>query len=101
LSKLMRRIEKLEGRAGIGAQPGIQLILMRAGQQLALDSDRCVEILKESGFLRDGPWCSSLDFGNIPDGLNANELEKYHREHGEQICGGAPSRGQAAGPVAV
>jgi len=56
------------------------------GRELALDDDRCVEILRECGFLPDGRRFA-VQFCEIPDGLSAKELEKFLREEGEKLCG--------------
>jgi len=56
------------------------------GQQFALDRDRCIEILRECGFLPSSRFVV-LHFFGIPHGLNAKELEQYLRRHGAQICG--------------
>jgi hypothetical protein len=53
---------------------------------MTLDTDRCVEILSECGYLRTGPATLLLDFLRVPHGLNAKELESYLREFGEEIC---------------
>src|SRR5882757_3175386 len=53
------------------------------GRELALDSDRCVDILRESGFLPTGRF-GIVSLCGIPDGLNAKELEKYLRTNGTQ-----------------
>ena len=61
-------------------------VTILAGQEFALDLDRCIEILGECGFLPSSPFrCPELL--EIPDGLNAKELEKYLRTNGAQICG--------------
>ena len=75
---LRSRIEQLEGRAGGARQTCIQLIVMQAGQELAIDTDRCTEILAECGYGSTAP-ISLLEFGDIPDGLDAAELERYLR----------------------
>jgi len=56
------------------------------GQQFALDRDRCIEILRECGFLPSSRFVV-LHFFGIPGGLNAKELEQYLRTNGAQICG--------------
>ena len=56
------------------------------GQQFALDRDRCIEILREGGFLPRTRFVV-LHFCGIPGGLNAKELEQYLRTNGAQICG--------------
>jgi hypothetical protein len=54
-----------------------------AGWGLALDSDRCIDILGECGFLPTGP-VGLVDLCQIPDCLNAEELERFLREHGAE-----------------
>ena len=50
------RIYKLEDRfwSGNGKQP-LLLVMRKAGWGLALDQDRCIQILGECGFLPTGP----------------------------------------------
>jgi hypothetical protein len=91
---LKRRIEQLEYATGVGTQQGIQVFLMHAGAEFALDMDRCAEILVEAGFLQTGA-VSVLDFLQIPHGLAADELASYLREHGQGICSPKP-RGYSA-----
>jgi hypothetical protein len=62
------------------------MLVCPAGWTMALDTDRCVEILGECGFVRTGPGMLLLDFLNVPHGLNARELESYLQEHGAEIC---------------
>jgi hypothetical protein len=50
--------------------------------------DRCLQILDECGYL---PTCNGLflvNLLNIPNGLNADELERYLREHGSELLPG-------------
>lgn len=61
------------------------LVLTAAALELALDSQTCVEILRECRFLPVGP-CGGVDLCHIPDGLSAKELEQYLREHGASLC---------------
>jgi hypothetical protein len=42
-------------------QACLQLIVVDAGATFAMDIDRCVEILAESGFLRNGAGISTAD----------------------------------------
>jgi hypothetical protein len=84
MTNLQRRIERLERPAGADTQAGLRLIVMDAGATFAMDVDRCVEVLAESGFVR--PGCCVLDFLNIPHGLTQDELVAYLREHGGEIC---------------
>jgi hypothetical protein len=78
MRSLTRRIERLEHCPAGSTQTVIQIILMRAGTELALDLSRCAEILAECRF----GYPSLLDFSVFPMGLNAKELESYLREHG-------------------
>jgi hypothetical protein len=83
---IARRLQKLERGFGLG--PGTEQLLMvvtTAGKRLALDPDRCVQILSECG-LPTGP-VGLVNLGQIPDGLNAEELETFLREDGADICG--------------
>jgi hypothetical protein len=81
------RIRKLEDQfwIGNGRQP-ILLILCKAGWRLPLDQNRCIQILDESGFLPTGP-VGLVNLLELPDGLNAEELERYLRVDGAETCG--------------
>jgi hypothetical protein len=82
-----RRIRKLEDRFGTAAgKPQLMLVVSRAGWGLALDQDRCIQILRECEFLPTGP-VGLVNLGQIPDGLNAEELERFLRKDGAEICG--------------
>ena len=85
MRSLTSRIEQLEQRTGVN-KAQMQVIVMKAGQpELALDADRCVEILSDCGFVLTGPLLL-LEFGRVPDGLNAAQLERHLREHAAEIC---------------
>ena len=71
MQSLRRRIEKLEQGLGHSNDGGLQMILMRAGTELALDTKRCVEILRQSGHLETGPYVSLIQLGRVPPGLSA------------------------------
>ena len=62
------------------------MVVTAAGKRLALDPDRCIEILRECGLPPTGP-VGVVNLGQIPDGLNAEELETFLREDGAEICG--------------
>src|SRR5215469_15212763 len=94
---LKSRIEQLESIAGAGTQQGIRVFLMHAGEEFALDLDRCADILVEAGFLQRGRKASVLNFFHVPHGLAEDELAIYLREHGEEICN---VKGRFAPPVA-
>jgi hypothetical protein len=85
----IRRIDRLENRLGIAAakRPCSVVVATRAGCKLALDEDACLQILRESGFLPDGPHFAAVNLLQIPDGLNAGELKRFLRENGAKICG--------------
>jgi hypothetical protein len=78
------RIGKLEHRYGIAkGKPGILLVVSAAAWRHPLSVDRCVNILRECGFFPTGAGIHIVDLIHLPEGLNAKELEKYLREHGE------------------
>jgi hypothetical protein len=82
-----RRIRKIEDRSWPGkGKPQLLLVVTAAGRVLALDQDRCIQILRESGFLPTGP-VGLVNLGQIPDGLDAEELERYLRENGAETRG--------------
>jgi hypothetical protein len=94
-----RRIAKLEDRFWPGkGKPQLLLVVTAAGRVLALDQERCIQILRECGSLPTGP-VGLVNLGEIPDGLNAEELEKFLRKDGAEICGlrSAQNHGGPAG----
>ncbi len=87
MNTIHRRVRKLEDRFWIGdGKPGILLVLCHAGGRLALDQDRCIQILGECGFLPTGP-VGLVNLLQIPDGLNAEKLERFLREDGAETRG--------------
>ncbi len=81
------RIRKLEDRFWLGnGKPPLLLVLCHAGWCLALDQDRCIQILDECGFLPTGP-VGLVNLLGIPDGLNEEELERFLREDGAETRG--------------
>jgi len=56
ISKRVQNLEKQLGTAS-GTQQ-LLLVVSRAGWGLALDQDRCIEILREAGFCPPGVWAS-------------------------------------------
>jgi hypothetical protein len=85
MRNLTSRIERLEQRTR-GNEKALRCVVTGGGAELALDTDRCAEILTECGFLQNGTGISLINLLDVPDGLNARELERYLREHGEEIC---------------
>ena len=104
---IARRLQKLERGFGLGPETEqLLMVVTTAGRGLALDQDRCVEILRECGFLPTGP-VGVVNLGDIPKGLNAEELERFLRKNGAETRGlrsaqnhggpegGAPQENQA------
>ena len=79
------RVRKLENRF-CDEKPQLLWVACLAGWGLALDQDRCIEILGECGFLPTGRF-GLVNLCQIPDGLNARDLERFLREHGAQTRG--------------
>ena len=81
MKTVTRRIAKLEDQFGT-AQRGtpVLLVMSAAARELALDEHRCIEILRECGHLPAGPGFGIVYLYEIPDGLNAQELETYLRK---------------------
>jgi hypothetical protein len=92
MQNLKRRVGQLERRTIASQEEGLRLVLRRSEVELALDTDRCVEILREGGLVRTGPGISILDLSRVPNGLSAKELERRLRHHGEEICNGRPAK---------
>jgi len=81
------RIRRLQGRlCPESGQPQHFWIAVLAGAEFALDQDRCIEILRECGFLPSTRF-GVLNFCGIPNGLNAKELEQYLRRNGPETSG--------------
>ena len=81
-----RRLRRLEDQLRLtDGKTTLLLFASNAGQELALDNDACKRILRESGFLSTGAL-GLVDLSNIPDGLNAEETERFLREHAADIC---------------
>jgi len=60
----------------------VLLVMSAAASELALDEKRCIEILRISGHLPIGPGFGIVNLWEIPEGLNARELERYLRRGG-------------------
>jgi hypothetical protein len=79
-----RRLRKLESQFGfVDEKKRILLVVCNAGWGLALDQDRCIEVLGERGFLPTGP-IGVVNLLDIPEGLNAEETERFLRENGAE-----------------
>jgi len=89
----VRRIAKLEKQFGtVESEPPLLFVVSRVECRIALDEDRCIEILRECGFLPTGPTLAVVNLRKVPNGLNPKETERYLRENASEICG---CRGQA------
>jgi hypothetical protein len=88
MRNLQHRIGKLEQLTVASKQEGLLFTVVRAEARLALDTHRCVEILRDGGFVPAGRGLAILNFLRVPDGLNAQELERYLRNHSDEICNG-------------
>jgi hypothetical protein len=86
MKTIHRRIRKLEDRF-CPAEPGWLLVVSCVWRELALDQDRCIEILRECGHLPTSPGFGIVNFCEIPEGLNAEELERYLRRDGAETRG--------------
>ena len=81
------RIRKLQGRlCPDSGQLQHFWIAVLTGVEFALDQDRCIEILRECGFLPSTRF-GVLNFFGVPNGLNAKEFEQYLRRNGAETCG--------------
>jgi hypothetical protein len=77
------RLRRLENQFGVTGEEQI-LVSITGVRRRALDNKACVEILRESGYLRGGR-IRVIRLIDIPDGLDAVELAKFLREHGGKI----------------
>ena len=86
---ITKRMDKLEDLLGIAAakHPCRVWGVRTFGRELAVDEDRCIDILRECGFLPNGTRFAVVQLCRVPDGLNVQELEKFLRENGAEICG--------------
>ena len=82
-----RRIGKLEDRFRPGnGEPQLLLVVTAAASELALDQDTCIQILRECRYLPTGP-VGLVNLCEIPDHLNAEQLERFLRENGAETRG--------------
>jgi hypothetical protein len=87
MKAIARRLHRLEDTFGPAeGTPPLALIVCQAGWSMALEHDRLMEILAQSGFLPAGPHVL-LHMGIVPMGLNAEQAERFVREHAAEICG--------------
>jgi len=86
MKSVERRIRRLEDRFAPhqDEEPVLIIVVNRVDRELALDRDACLQILREGGFLR-GPAVRVVRLIDIPDGLNAADLEKFLQENGSRL----------------
>ena len=103
MKTIVRRVRRLENQLGTGdGKQRILLVDSMPGCGLIQDQERCVQILDECGFLPSGS-IGLVNLTAIPDGLNAEEAERFLRENGAEICGfrGVQAPGEPTTPVTV
>jgi hypothetical protein len=84
MKTISNRIRKLEIRLfPDSGQPQRLWVSIESGCELALDPDRCTQILDECGFLPTGRF-GVVNLCGISDGLNARELEQFLRRNGAE-----------------
>jgi hypothetical protein len=82
-----RRLRRLQGRlCPDNGQPQRLWVLTQPGCQLALDLDRCTQILDECSFLPTGRF-GVVDLLGIPEHLTARELEQFLRRNHTENAG--------------
>jgi len=84
---LTGRIARLEHRLGVADEKtGILAVVRHSGCNL--NHDWCIGILREYGFLpASGGGVHTVYLREIPFGLSEEELKRYLRENGAEICG--------------
>ena len=84
-----RRVTKLEEQIGCRKRPG-QVVIVCDGREPPLDHDSYLRILEESGHFDPEKPCGVVNFYDFPRGLNAQETERFLREHGAELIGLKP-----------
>jgi hypothetical protein len=81
------RIDKLEDQLGTGeGEPQILLVVSSSGWEGAMDENRCIQILGETGFLPTGR-IGVVNLLTVPKGLDARQKEAFLRENAAELCG--------------
>ena len=88
VKEINRRVRTLENRF-CDEKPQRLWVTRTVGEELALNDDRCIEILGECGFLPTGRF-GIVNVGQIPKGLNAKDLETFLRAYGAETRGFQP-----------
>jgi hypothetical protein len=90
MKAINKRILRLEDRLSPGELPYL-VVVCKAGSEGVLDTDRCIEILRENGFLSTGSGFAVVRLLDVPDHLGAEELKMFLRENGARTRGLQPS----------
>ena len=81
MKTITRRIRRIDDQLRPRDGEAILITVSNGDWRLALDEDRCTQVLSESGFLPTrGVGVGSFRKGS--ENLNAKELEKYFRKNG-------------------
>ena len=87
MNALTRRVRRLEHHLRpLEGKLQRLWVVCRAGWGLALDQDACLQILRECGFLPTGPL-GLVNLRSVPEGLNAEQTERFLRENGAATRG--------------
>ncbi len=97
MRNLKRRLEHLEQLTARAEAYELVMVVSHVGVTLSLDPDRCLDVLRESGYLRTGPHFSVVKLTSLPVDLAAPEVERYLQEHGNEICKGGPPNASSRG----
>ena len=81
MKNIYRRLERLEEPLRLAEQKCRVFVMYLVTQELALDTDACLQILDQCGHTPKSRFAVA-DFSRIPGGLNAAETERFLREHG-------------------
>ena len=84
MKTIYRRLERLEEPVRLAAQKCRVWAVRDVYRKLALDTNRCLEILDECGYFPKTRFAVA-HFNKVPDGLNAHETEAFLREHGAEL----------------
>jgi hypothetical protein len=84
---IYRRLQRLEEPLRLAQQECRVYGVRYHNQELALDRDSCIQILRECGYVPTSRYAVA-HFTKIPDGLNAKEIERFLRERGAELFRG-------------
>jgi hypothetical protein len=84
MKRVNHRLRKLETRPAPPPEERLCFPVTRIDRELALDESTCLDILEECGYMPNVLMCV-VHLADIPDGLDATELEQYLCEHGHEL----------------